>query len=785
MPRLLGLGWAVGVLLWAVPARADLLLHYTFDDDTNTTFAADSGVPPAADGTFVLNATRTNQTPDGTGFALNLDVAGNSYVRVGNPAKLNNLTNLTITFWINLRRWFAASTDRVIDKTLSTSPGTGGFGLRSTSSTRNLTFGIDYATAAGPVSPDFPATNEWYFVAVTYDGTRSNLNIRWFMGSRTTPAVGTAPATHAGWPGGPLPNSSANLRIGGTDASTARRSPYAWVDDVRLYNVVLSPVEIESIRREVSNLPQEPAVLSFTANGAGGVPLPQATYVTGGADILLSAAVAGAAPLSVQMFRNGEALPGAAATFAVNAAELTAALPGGVPEHAGSYHVVVTNSLGAATSSIPALEITTIFDSAVMAELWTVPPGIRDYLASSGSQTRSMAFNRASVAYSDRGSLVLARWGNATTKFVQLLDPATGDTGPTLATTDGSSIDMTIGNRGINVVGAADDGALYVGNLVISATNLPFYLYRYASDDYTSVLPAVAYSGDPGGPDYPGLRWGDSLAVRGAGASTEILLGPAGGPNFGPLGTGNRVWETNIVALLRTTDGLTFTSTPILVTNAPADFATLGLAFGPGSNTFFAKNALNRLFFVQFDVTAGLGWVKHASSLTAVPACVVALGTDPARQYLAALSIETPDNLRLYSIADPTRDPDLMDQAAFEANNDNSLNGGAGSVVWGTNALYVLDCNNGVKAFQINTNYAPPSAFSISGIQPAAWPGVAAIVWPAAAGRTYQVQSRENLADTGWARVGMPVTGGGSTVTVTNQQLTGSVTNRFFRVVAQ
>lgn len=786
--RARALALAAALALWGMTssATADLILWYTFNDDTNTTFAADSGIPPAADGQFILNATRTNQTPDAAGFSLNLDVPGNSYVKVGDPAKLNNLTNLTITFWINLRRWLAVSTDRVIDKTISTSPGTGGFGIRSTSSTSNLTFGIDFTTAAGPISPPFRATNQWYFVAVTYDGTRSNLNIQWFMGGLTNPAVGAGPASQSGWAGGPLPNSAANFRIGGTDAATARRSPYAWIDDVRVYNEVLSPVQIESIRRAVSNLPLEPGVLSFTANGAGGVPLPQSTYVTGGSNIVLAAAVSGAAPMGVDLFRNGAPLPGASGFFGATAVELTTLLPGGVPEHAGNYQVVVTNSYGAATSTIPSLEITTIFDSTVMSTLWTVPPGIRDYLSSSDNQTRSMAFNPASVAYPDRGSLVLARWGGPTVKFVQLLDPATGDTGPTLATTDGGSVTMTIGNRGINAVGAAEDGAIYVGNLVITATNPPFYLYRYASDDYTTVLPTIVFSGDPGGPNYPGLRWGDSMAVRGAGAGTEILLGPAGGPNFGPLGgSGNRIWETNIVALLRTADGTTFTSIPIWITNAPTDFATLGVAFGPGTNTFFAKNALNRLFFVEYDMNAGIGRVKHASSLEAVPCCVTAIGTDFARQYLGALSLETPDNLRLYGITDPLRDPPLLDQGAFEADNSNGLNGGMGAVAFGTNVVYVLNVNNGVKAFQINTNYTQPGPFSITSIQPAPAPGVAAISWPAANGRTYQVQSRASVETGGWARIGAPVLGTGASATITNLQLTGSVTNRFYRVVAQ
>lgn len=92
-------------------ARATQLLHYTFDDNTNTTFALD-GSPNPTNGFFTGTATRTalGDTPNGSGSALNV-VGGNggsqNWVTVSNCAKLSPAigytTNMTITFWLNLQ----------------------------------------------------------------------------------------------------------------------------------------------------------------------------------------------------------------------------------------------------------------------------------------------------------------------------------------------------------------------------------------------------------------------------------------------------------------------------------------------------------------------------------------------------------------------------------------------------------------------------------------------------------------------------------------------------------
>ncbi len=73
-----------------------------------------------------------------------------------------------------------------------------------------------------------------------------------------------------------------------------------------------------------------------------------------------------------------------------------------------------------------------------------------------------------------------------------------------------------------NMVGVAEDGAIYVGNLTTSGTLVEFILYRW--DNETSPQAVVYGPANPGDTIAGNSRWGDTLAVRGSGTSTEVLL---------------------------------------------------------------------------------------------------------------------------------------------------------------------------------------------------------------------------------------------------------------------
>ncbi|MBU6411784.1 MAG: DUF4623 domain-containing protein, partial [Verrucomicrobia bacterium] len=349
--------------------------------------------------------------------------------------------------------------------------------------------------------------------------------------------------------------------------------------------------------------------------------------------------------------------------------------------------------------------------------------------------------------------------------FIAVIDALTG--------TEKTYLDTSLVSGGtfdINMVGVADDGAVYVGNLTTSASSSPFILYRWADDSGSSPV-TVAFSGDPGATSYPGLRWGDNMAVRGSGPNTQVILAP--------------VFTTNtIVSLLQTTDGINFTATPILLTNVPAGFAQVGLAFGPGTNTFYGKKSGGALYLVQFDLASQTGFAKEVYSSSAVPLSVTAIGTSPTLHLLAGLDASVvPNRVPLYNIADPTRDPAIEDQKGINVVSDNSTLGGVGAVTVGQNYLFVLDSNNGIAAYQIDTNYAALTPFRITQFTDA--PGSLPVLsWTAEAGHMYQAQCKNSLEDPAWSLVGVPTLAGGSSLSVTNILLPGvGTSNRVYRVL--
>ena len=261
------------------------LLQYTFDDVANLYFAADSGASPQANGYFSGAATRTSygQTPTGTGFAL--DLAGsnsgvNNWLTVSNAVKLNNLTNFTLCAWVNLPGTNQpAANDRIFGKEATGS----GFGLQFVPNTGNSTlssssFRLDLnvnSTSSGIYdAANLNASNQWLFVAVTYNGANLlvggsiTTNVIFYSGTLASQVASIAES--GGSNTGYVTNNPNQLRIGGTAASGSDRTPPVWVDDVRIYNTVLGPSDLESVRTAFVNTTPQKANINtpfFTTNG--------------------------------------------------------------------------------------------------------------------------------------------------------------------------------------------------------------------------------------------------------------------------------------------------------------------------------------------------------------------------------------------------------------------------------------------------------------------------------------------------------------------------------------
>jgi hypothetical protein len=426
---------------------------------------------------------------------------------------------------------------------------------------------------------------------------------------------------------------------------------------------------------------------------------------------------------------------------------LTLTLSNVTPSMSGNYTVSASNQVGMALSSNAVLTVIPEFNTGQMSNIWSLLPASRFYLTSTDGGERGIAYNPAT------SNLLLVC--HVPSNNIVVLDPATG--------TEKGFLDLTgvsAGAGGVNMIRVADDGAIYTCNATANAesSSTPFILYRWDTDApgaFPSLLSSVVF------PTGTGLRWGDNLAVRGTGSDTQLLTA-----------SGN---STNICIFKA--DG-----TPVIipVTGVPSGFAQWGVAFGPGTNTFWAKAANQPLYLVQFDVDAQTASV--VGTYTNIPGGFKLISTDPSNKWMAGimrLGGGLPDNVRLYNISDLTNGPVLADQELYQTNVTHGLLAGVGmgATVFGDSNLYALDENNGIMAFHINTSIAPLGSFAIRDIRT---DGVNVVLsWGTVAGHTYQVQTRTGLANGTWTDVGPPVTGNGGTASVTNA---ASGAGSFYRI---
>lgn len=262
-------------------ASADHLLGWDFDEASGP--ALDNGADPANNGTLFGGATRSSDTPSGTGFSIDLRDDSSTYAYVatdGDAQQLDGLANLTLTTWLKLEAYPGTGSSANARLASKQAPGTfDGFSwnLNSTvpsesgeASAENVTMGLYLGGSNGfafDVADDasFDAS-EWTFLAATYDS--ANSTVSYYTGGLDTPVTllssGTVDA-------GVLNDTDSPFGVGFTDAApTADTSAIGWQDDVRVYGSALDQAALEGIR--LSNVP-EPTAAFALLGGAGALVL--------------------------------------------------------------------------------------------------------------------------------------------------------------------------------------------------------------------------------------------------------------------------------------------------------------------------------------------------------------------------------------------------------------------------------------------------------------------------------------------------------------------------------
>ncbi len=388
---------------------------------------------------------------------------------------------------------------------------------------------------------------------------------------------------------------------------------------------------------------------------------PMGGLVVEGTPFTFNAAAIGEEPISYQWYFNASnAIP--------DATNSSYTIASTMPADSGDYSLIASNAVATRTSAVATLTVLPGGFSALAGTKWQLAPGSRPYLTTTDRQ-RGLAYAAIS------NILVLV---SRETNNIYLLDSNTGEDLGQLDVSGIFGFGTPPGTFPINMCGVADDGAVYVANLITSASIDFFCVYRYPSAD-TNSFATLVYQNNPALG-----RLGDTLAVRGSGLNTELLCAVSTGTNLARF----------------TWDGFQLNLNVLSVTNLPDDaqaggFARLGLAFGAG-NTFWAKSSGFNLRQVEYYADGNAAVIGTYTNLTATEA---PLGVDTSRDLVALVAFgQTPQNLSLWDVSAGEPDAALVDREFFGSSNPN-LNG-TGSVAVDSvgGRIFALDSNNGLIA---------------------------------------------------------------------------------------
>jgi hypothetical protein len=262
-----------------------------------------------------------------------------------------------------------------------------------------------------------------------------------------------------------------------------------------------------------------------------------------------------------------------------------------------------------------------------------------------------------------------------------------GANGSPLGTLDLTGV--TGGTYQLILGGVADNGAIYVCDLTTGGAT-PFKVYRWASE---ASVPTTAFSGTPGA---TATRCGDSFAVRGAGANTQLIASGSG---------------SQYVTIFTTVDGINFTVAQqfdLTTVGLSAGDARRGLVFDGSNNAFYCMNTYNSaVHHLSFDLVGGT--LTSLGDLSVSPnVAMISLGQIKGYSVMPAID----DNgygslheLEVFDMSNPAS-PLLAASVPFptQGNADANI---TGATDVGADMIVGLSTAAGVLALQVITN--PPA----------------------------------------------------------------------------
>lgn len=290
-----------------------------------------------------------------------------------------------------------------------------------------------------------------------------------------------------------------------------------------------------------------------------------------------------------------------------------------------------------------------------------------------GSLERGLAYNKATgniVFVSRTGGLNVRVLNGTTGTFINTL----GVGGVTGGTFTG------------NMIGAGDDGSIYLANLATSTT-AAFKVYKWTSEapavDPTNVFNLAT-----------GLaRVGDSFDVMGSGVGTRIIASGTGTTGFTEL----------------TDNGSGFTHSNKVV-GASGAFR-LGITYA-GNNTAYGKQTTSPLTRAQIDPVQLLG----TNTMTANGEMALDFTNINGLDLLATLDANS-SIVRIYDMTNPLA-PVLRDSLTTTSGTLTGNGNGVGQIRWGMESggsatLYAMSANQGIQAFNITVVPEPGTVLGV------------------------------------------------------------------------
>jgi hypothetical protein len=428
-----------------------------------------------------------------------------------------------------------------------------------------------------------------------------------------------------------------------------------------------------------------------------------------------------------QWYSNNIAIAGAT-TYFYDIPNATTVMSGSV------LKVVAFNAAGSIESANSTLSVVSPSDFFHPNLLWSIPANTlalgngTNFITSSGAAN---APNERCIAYNGiSNQLLVVRGPSLANLKIFVVDADRGTNGAlyTLKTT-GVTAGVNVALAGI---GVSDDGVVYAATV---ANDLSFKVYMWANTD-SNTLPITIWGTNSGAGTFNPIadltggqmfRFGDTLAVRGSGNDTEIIL--------------DCLNPTRYVSILRPTpDGTmtNWTETGCLLQNIQGSYGSeaygnsivgRSLQFG-SSGTFWQKRyntaAGAPLAEMSYGPGGGLAPLMVANTspglftngvVTVNPTLGVAAGIN----FVASVgtdSTTTQDTMNYYDLSDPAQAVLLSTQPLPQGNGTTGFHKGnanaIGQVVFGfnpatgNNYIFVIDGNNGVAAFLLSGGVTPP-----------------------------------------------------------------------------